>query len=278
VMDRYSVLMSLYIKENPSNLKASLDSMLQQTVPPDEIVMVVDGPLTPELNAVLDYYQQAYPLIKKVTCTENVGLGKALNLGLNHCQNELIARMDTDDISVNDRCERQLAEFRKNPSLSIVGGAIAEFIDEPENVVGYRTVPSKDVSIKDFMKKRCAFNHVTVMFRKSDVLRAGNYQHWFYNEDYFLWIRMQLAGCTFGNIPDTLVKVRITNDTYKRRGGYKYFISEVALQKFMLDNRMIGIGRFFWNTGVRVILQLLLPSRFRGFVMRRFARRTSPRY
>ena len=179
-MEKYSVLMSLYVKEDPDNFRIAINSMINQTLPPDEIVLVEDGLLTADLYAVIDEIKNAYPrLITSVVHENNQGLGLSLQHGLEAARNEIIARMDTDDISVLERCEKQLNFMNINPDVTIVGGQIEEFIDEITNVVGKREVPISDKELKEFLKSRCPFNHMTVMFRKSDILEVGNYQEWF---------------------------------------------------------------------------------------------------
>ena len=163
---KYSVLMSLYKKENPEYLRIAIDSMLNQTVAPDEIVLVEDGPLTDDLYAVLD----EYPMLHRVKNETNLGLGLALNVGLKECRNELVARMDTDDCSKPDRCEKQLQRFLEKPYLAIVGSHIDEFIGDTSNVVSQRIVPTTSEEIYKFAKKRSAFNHPVVMYSKTAVL------------------------------------------------------------------------------------------------------------
>ena len=269
----YSVLMSLYIKEKPEYLRLAIDSMLYQAVKPDEIVIVEDGPLTDALYAVLDEYKAKYPqIVRTVKNEKNLGLGLALNVGLKECKNEFVARMDTDDISKPDRCEKQLKVFTENPNLDIIGGNISEFIDLIDNKVGARIVPQTDSEIKDYLKKRCPFNHMTVMFKKESVLKAGNYIDWFWNEDYSLWIRMYLANMTFANIPETLVNVRVGKDMYQRRGSWKYFKSEAGIQWFMLRRGIISLPLYLFNTSLRFCLQVLMPNWLRGIVFQKFAR------
>lgn len=160
-MQKYSVLMSLYKKEHPEYLRLALDSMLNQTVSPDEIVLVEDGPLTDELYAVVDAYKEH---LKLVVNEKNLGLGLALNAGLKVCQNEFVARMDTDDISKPDRCEKQLKRFEEKPELAIVGSYIDEFVGDPSNVVSQRRVPTDAEAIFNYAKRRSAFNHPAVMY------------------------------------------------------------------------------------------------------------------
>ena len=181
--------------------------------------------------------------------------------------------MDTDDIAVLDRCEKQLIFMSAHPDITIVGGQIEEFIGEVTNVVGKREVPTSDSELKEFLKKRCPFNHMTVMFRKSDIMEVGNYQEWFWNEDFYLWIRLALANKKFANLPETLVMVRTGADMYQRRGGKKYFVSEKDIQKYMLKNGMIGYPRYLINVSERLVLQVFMPNWLRGIVFRMFARK-----
>ncbi len=272
-MGKYSVLMSLYKKEHPEYLRLALDSMINQTVKPDEIVLVEDGPLTEELYKVVEEYKSNNPsLFHIVVNEENLGLGRALNIGLMVCRNELVARMDTDDISKPERCEKQLKYFSKYPNTTILGGQIEEFIDNVQNVIGKRIVPESDKKIKKYMKRRCPFNHMTVMFKKTDIISAGNYKDWFWNEDYYLWIRLALKGFIFANLPDTIVNTRVGADMYNRRGGRKYFKSEIGIQRLMLKKRMISYPTYITNCGKRMVVQLFLPNKLRGWVFKAFAR------
>lgn len=272
-MEKYSVLMSLYIKEKPEYLKQSIQSMIEQTLKPDEIVIVKDGPITQELQAVLDEYKGEYPKLFHIVGYEtNRGLGKALNYGLKRCRNELVARMDTDDISRHERCEQQAKYLLMHSSADIVGGDIAEFMGDKGNVVGIRAVPLTHREIVRYMRTRCPLNHVSVMFKKSAVMRAGGYRDWFWNEDYYLWIRMLEHGCRFGNTGTILVDVRVGADMYSRRGGWKYFKSELGLQNYMLKRKMIGFVTYALNVIKRFIVQCAMPNSMRSWVFRRFAR------
>lgn len=268
-MHKYSVLMSLYIKENPDHFRLALKSMIDQTIRPDEIVLVEDGPLTNELYAVVDEYKECLHIVNN---EKNLGLGLALARGLEECQNELVARMDADDVAKLDRCEKQLIFFDNNPDISILGGQIEEFVANPENVVGKRVVPETDEVLKKFMKKRCPFNHMTVMFKRSAVLHVGNYQDWFCNEDYYLWVRLALADFKFANLPDTLVHTRVGSDMYQRRGGDKYFKSEIGIQKLMLEKKVIGYGTYLSNCAKRLVVERLMPNKVRGWIFQMFAR------
>ena len=269
----FSVAMSVYFKDDAGFFDRALQSITEeQSVMPDEIVLVCDGPIGKDLDSVIEKYQSRYDCFKVVRLPENKGLGNALKVAVENASCELIARMDSDDVSVPDRFEQQLAYFAARPGTDIVGGDITEFIGDEKNVVGRRCVPVSDAEIREYMKKRCAFNHVSVMYRKKAVQDAGGYLDWFWNEDYYLWIRMQLSGCRFANTGTVLVNVRVGEEMYARRGGKKYFESECGLQKLMLKNKMIGVPVFAGNVGKRLIVQMLRPNRIRGWVFRKFAR------
>lgn len=270
---KFSVSMCVYIKDNPEWFKTAVESILNQTVKPSEVVLVVDGPVNAQLDAVITHYENN-PIFRVVRLPENVGHGKARRAGLTHCRYELVALMDADDISASNRFEKQLEMFEADESLAIVGSNITEFVEEPDNVVGARVVETDDAAIKADMKVRCPMNQVTVMFRKSAVDKVGGYIDWFNEEDYYLWLRMYLDGARFANLPDYLVNVRVGKEMYQRRGGKKYFLSEAKLQKYMYDNKVIGFIDFIVNVGKRFIVQIVLPNKLRSWVFKKFARKT----
>lgn len=270
----FSVCMSVYKNDKPADVVVALDSIIQQSARPTEIVLVVDGPISDTLDNVLNDFDGRYAdLFNIIRLPQNGGLGNALRLAVENAKCELIARMDSDDICMPGRFEKQLACFEQEPQLSIVGGTISEFIDSPDNVIGQRVCPQADAEIREYMKARCALNHVAVMFRKSEVMRVGNYQDWFWNEDYYLWIRMLLGGCKFANLSDVLVNVRVGKNMYARRGGWKYFKSEASLQRYMWKNGVIGNGRYLYNVAIRFAVQVAIPNSVRGWVFRTFARK-----
>lgn len=268
---KFSVAMCVYGGDDPQWFAQAVDSILNQTAVPDEVVLVVDGPVPETLDAIISGYEQN-PIFRVVRLKENQGHGNARRASLDGCTNELVALMDADDLSLPDRFERQLAVFAEKPQTDIVGGIIDEFIDDPGQVVGVRHVPCTDGEIKEYLKTRCPMNQVTVMFKKSSVAAVGGYVDWYNDEDYYLWLRMYLAGMTFANLPETLVHVRVGKDMYRRRGGWRYFKSEAKLQKYMLQHHVIGFGTYAMNVAKRLIVQVLLPNRLRGWVFQMFAR------
>lgn len=266
--------MCVYGGDDPVWFKTAVDSILNQTVAPDEVVLVVDGPIPEELDVVIRAYE-FMPCFKVVRFAQNKGHGNARRASLAACTNELVALMDADDISVPNRFERQLALFAQKPELDIAGGMIKEFVDTPDNVVGVREVPCEDEGIKRYMKTRCPMNQMTVMFRKASVEKVGGYIDWFCNEDYYLWLRMRFAGMAFANLPENLVNVRVGKEMYQRRGGWKYFKSETKLQCWMLKHKIIGPVTWAVNVAKRLIVQVLLPNRLRGWVFQKFARKAA---
>ncbi len=269
--EKFSVSMCVYGKDDPVWFDTAVRSILNQTVAPSEVVLVVDGPVPAELDIVIEKYE-ADPIFKVIRFAENRGHGNARRAGLSACTNELVAIMDADDISAPDRFQRQLAVFAAAP-VDIVGGNITEFVDRPENIVGQRTVPTGNAEILEYMKKRCPMNLVTVMFKKASVEQAGGFIDWYCEEDYYLWLRMAAAHMRFANVPENLVNVRVGRDMYSRRGGVRYFKSEARLQKYMLDTKVIGFGTYLVNVTKRLIVQVLLPNKLRGWVFQKFARK-----
>jgi len=270
-LPQFSVSMCVYGRDNPVFFKQAVDSILDQTVKPSEVVLVVDGPVPDELDSIIKNYE-VDPIFKVIRLSQNMGHGIARRTGLDNCSFDLVALMDADDLSVNNRFERQLKIFDECPNLDIVGGNITEFIDNPENIVGKRVVPEIDAEIKKYLKKRCPMNQMTVMFKKASVQKVGGYQDWFCNEDYYLWIRMVLANMMFANVPEVLVNVRVGKDMYKRRGGWKYFKSESKIQCLMFRNNLISFFRCFYNIMIRFCFQLLMPNWLRSVVFKKFAR------
>lgn len=268
---KFSVSMCVYGGDRADWFKTAVDSILNQTVKPDEVVLVVDGPVPEELDLVICEYEKS-DIFNVIRFEENQGHGNARRAGLEACTNELVAIMDADDISDPSRFEKQLAQFANDAELDIVGGNITEFVGEPENVVGQRIVPSDDSEIKTYMKKRCPMNLVTVMFKKSSVNEVGGFIDWYCEEDYYLWVRMALNNMKFGNVQDVLVNVRVGKEMYQRRGGWKYFKSERKLQKYMRKNKIIGFGTYFMNVSKRFIVQVLMPNKLRGWIFKKFAR------
>lgn len=270
----YSVCMSIYKKDSPAFVKMSIDSILSQTLLPKEIVLVIDGPIGIDLQGLITQYESEHGnMFNIISLSQNKGLGNALRVALENAQCEYVARMDSDDIAIPNRMELQLQYMLEHPDTDMVGGQIEEFIDTPQNIVGKREVPLTNGQIYNYIKSKCPFNHVTVMFKKSAIIKVGNYIDWHYNEDYYLWIRMVLTNCVFANLTETLVYVRVGKEMYQRRGGWKYFKSERGIQRYMLQYHLIAFPRYCYNVLVRFAVQVAMPNWMRGWVFRTFARK-----
>ncbi len=266
--ERYSVLMSVYQKEKPAYLQAALRSMLEQTWPPDEIVLVCDGPLTEALDQVIEGY---LPQLVVVRLPENRGLGHALAEGLKHCKNELIARMDTDDLSVRERCAWQIAYLREHPEVDVLSGTLAEFKGDhldveaaKEHILSYKKVPAADQDIRSYIRYRNPVNHPCVMFKKTSVLAVGGYQPCHLFEDYDLWARMYLAHYTFANLTETLLYMRV-DEMHKRRGGLRYGGAVLSFQTKLYRYGVIGLPQYLAATSARILVSLL-PDKVRKIV------------
>lgn len=269
---KFSVLMSLYIKEKTEYFNECMQSILNQTIKPNEIVIVLDGPVSESMKAAIEKYKEQYPrLIKTIENAENKGLGLALADGVPNCTYELIARMDTDDIARKDRFEKQLQMFMNDPDLDICGSHIIEFEGTIDNVLSKRKVPLTHKEIAKYQKQRSAFNHMTVMYKKSMVLKAGNYEDCPLMEDDMLWVRMLIAGAKCANIDDYLVYARTGTAMIERRGGWSYFKKYTKGRKRILATHYISLLDYF----VTIYVQLgvaLTPNKVRIFIFKKFLR------
>lgn len=264
---KFSVLMSVYIKEQPDYLQQCLESIwTNQSKRPDEIVVVKDGPLTQQLDNIIDAWKtELGNNLKIVALPNNVGLGKALNEGLNKCSNEWVFRMDTDDICLPDRFEKQINYINQHPNIVLLGGQIEEYDEKMENILGKRIVPINQDDIKTFSIYRNPFNHMTVAYKKSIVLELNGYQHHLYMEDYNLWLRIIAQEYQIHNLPDILIKVRSGKSMYERRKGINYIKSELVLAQL---KEQLGLQSFLTSYGYFIIRSLtrLLPTSLIGKV------------
>ena len=268
----YSVLMSVYWREKAEYLRIAMDSMWNQTVPTDDFILVCDGPLTPELDAVIEEMERSHSQLHVVRREKNGGLGNALNVGMSHCKNELIARMDSDDISRPNRCERQLRLFREYPAVSIVSGTVEEFSISTDTIEAKRVLPEKQAEIIAFARNRNPFNHPCVMYKKSAVEAAGGYQDFYLLEDYYLWIRMLQKGFVGCNLKEPLLWMRAGSDMYRRRAGWQYAKSQRKLFQYMRDGKMISQGTYYTNVLTRAAASLM-PNFMRRSLFKRLLRK-----
>ena len=263
--------MSVYQKEKPEFLRESMESIYDQTIPTDDFVLICDGPLTEELDGVIEEMQNKFgERLRVIRQEENRGLGYSLNLGVKECKNELIARMDSDDISVVDRIEKQL-RILENSGVDVVGSCITEYDEDMKQVLGVRNVPGRDEEIKKYARRRNPVNHMSIILRKSKVIDAGNYKEMPGFEDYYLWIRMMKKDCKFYNVQDSLVKVRGGDAMVGRRGGWLYFGRMKEFEKILKKMDFISTKEYYENIAIRSFSSLA-PSWMRSGLYRKVLR------
>lgn len=266
----FSVLMSVYKNEKSAYLNASLKSIENQTVVPNEIILVEDGPLTKELYEVVDTHRNKFGEgFKVVVLNKNQGLGNALRIGTKYVSTKWIARMDTDDIAVPNRFELQLREVEKNPQLAVIGGQVDEFEGSIDNIVGKRIVPCSQVDIYKFIKWRSPFNHPTVMINKTMLEKVGGYENKGKLEDYFLWAKIIAKGYAVRNLPQVLVHMRVDSGMYDRRGEFKNLKPIIELRNFLYKNGLVTLTeRYIGNT--IMIMNIIMPSKLRKVIYELF--------
>lgn len=268
----YSVLMSVYRKDDPIWLHEAIFSILNSSLKTNDFVIVKDGPVTKEIENVINDFQKEYKgIFNIIELKKNVGLGPALNKGVLACKNELVARIDADDISCKDRTLKQIKVFENN-DIDICGTMAKEFKENISNICGLAEFPKTHEDIVKYAKKRNPFCHPSVMFKKSAVLKAGNYQSCHLCEDYDLWIRMINSGSKCYNIDEYLHYWRVSDDFYKRRSGFKYLKSILTFFNRQYKNGFLNIFEYLNAVFVRTIVYLM-PNKLRGFIYKKFLRK-----
>lgn len=271
----FSVLLSVYRKEKPEFLKESLQSVFSQTLPADEVILVEDGPLTEELDSVINEFEKKEPTLKVIKLLENIGLGSALNIGLTFCRNEYIARMDSDDICYSNRFEKQINYLYSHPDIDVIGSWTTEFhLDKhgKKIITSTKRFPQSSWDNIKYCTKRCPVEHPSVIFKKKSVINAGGYQHCYLFEDYHLWARMFVNGAKFYNIQEPLLYFRISNDSFKRRGGYKYAINEYHTLQIFRKIGFLTQKEFFFAVITRFPVRIM-PNCIRKFIYTTFLRK-----
>ena len=256
-MTMFSALSSIYHKENPVHFDACMQSIWdKQTLKPTEIILVEDGPLTVELDQIIAQWQEKIGAILKVTkLAKNVGTGKAKNIGLQQCTHEIVCIVDTDDISVPERFEKQVKLLSENQDVAICGGQIVEFNCNINQLSGMRKVPLSNAELIKYAQKQSPFNNMTIAYRKTKILEVGGYQHHMWMEDYNLFLRVIAKGYKVQNLDDILVYARIDNGMHARRKGYEYIKSEKQLLKLKKELKL--------QSPIHANILFLLRSSFR---------------
>lgn len=275
MITKFSVLMPVYYKESAKHLHASLSSLFAQTRNADEIVLVEDGPLTEPLYDVIKHFQSLYASLKVIPLKKNVGTGRALNEGLKHCSFDVVARMDSDDICYPTRFEKQLDFLNAHPEIDVVGSYTTEFTEDKQGkriVLSTKKFPHTAEENNIYSRKRCPFEHPAVMFRKQAVIGAGGYQHCLLFEDYHLWARMIMNGSKFYNLQEPLLYFRMTEDSFKRRGGFRYAITECKALYMFRRIGFLSLHQFLFDVITRFPVRVM-PCYLRKWVYKTFLRK-----
>ncbi len=259
---KFSVSMCVYGKDNAEHFREALSSVYNQTRRPDEVVLVVDGPVPDGIDKVIEEFQRNEGMCV-YRLPENMGHGVARREGFSHCQYDYIAIADADDINAENRFELQMAALEGDSEISAISSAVTHFIGSADNIINAEYVPLEDSDIKKAMKTGCPINQPAVILKKSDVEKAGGYLDWYHAEDYYLWIRMMLCGAKFKNLGECLVNMRTSREQMLRRGGRRYFKSIKRLYRLMLKKKIISVPTYLYNVLGRFAVQVLMPPKMR---------------
>lgn len=270
---KFSVLMVTYKLEKPEYLHQSLECVFNQTLMPNEVLLILDGKVPNSLLNVIDFYKKEYPKIFRVIkFKKHTDLGTCLKKGVHYCKYDIIARMDSDDYCVSDRFEKQINIFKNNKEIDMVGSFTYESTDNIEEIIHKKKLPENDYEIKQMMKTRNPFCHPSVMFKKEAVLKCGNYEKMLYFEDYYLWCKMALNNCKFYNIQEYLITMRSNKGFINRRGGFKYCKHTFDFQKSVYKLGFIGKRGVIKNCCYRFFVALV-PSNLRRTIYKYVLRR-----
>lgn len=266
---KFSVSMCVYGGDDCVFFQEALSSVYNQTRLPNEVVLVVDGPIPQNIQDVIDQFKKKYDTFRVFYLKENQGHGKARNYCLKKCQYDYVAIADADDINVLNRFEIQMKHFELDAELSAISSGCYHFVNDIKEVINEEHLPINDKDIKKYLKTRCPLCQASTILKKSDVIKAGGYKDWYHAEDYYLWIRMFLKGAKFANTPESLLYVRSDPAQMKRRGGYKYFKSLKKLYKYMLNKKVINFKEYLFNVSSRFVVQVLMPSGLRAYIRKK---------
>lgn len=269
----FSVLMSVYEKEKAVYLESALKSVLmEQSLLPNQVVLVKDGPLTEELERVIEFFQERCSNLDIVVSRGGQGLDVALNEGLSCCRYEWVARMDTDDIASPTRFEEQMVYLHSHPEIAVLGGAISEFSEDEGRSETFKYLPLTHLELLGYSKFRNPFNHMTVFFKKSAVLSVGGYLPAPYMEDYYLWIRLLSQGYQVANLKSILVKARTGFGMYQRRGKISQLKGRWLINETMRQNQMLSYWEYMASFVALTIL-ILVPNSFRKWIYQNILRK-----
>ncbi|WP_158544378.1 glycosyltransferase [Pedobacter miscanthi] len=263
--------MSVYFKETKENLDISLRSILEQTYLPSEIIIMKDGPIPTDVELLLEKYVADHNIIKIIDLKENVGLGRALNIGLTYCSYDLVGRMDSDDIAFPNRFEQQVEFMDKNLDVSVLGALAIEFNKIPGDLNRHRKLPMDYNEVLNFAKFRNPLNHPTVIFRKAAVIKVGSYLDMPLFEDYYLWIRLLNEKFKIVNLNIPLLHFRIGNDMVGRRHGVDYMKKEIAFLRASKSHGFITPVQYMISIAMKAPFRII-PKTLLEFIYKAFLR------
>ncbi len=270
----FSAVVCIYINDPLWLLEKALKSIHEQELLPAEVVVVQDGPISNEVEVIVSRFEADLKskkiIVKRIVFLVNEGHGEARRSGINNASYDIVAICDADDINLPNRFSLQYKYLKENPKVSVVGGYIEEYSNG--RPISIRTVPTSPDGIKKYCRFRCPMNQMTVMCRRQEILSVGGYQDFYHNEDYFLWIRLINTGYQLANIPEILVNANVDPQTFVRRGGYRYFRSELDIQILLLRYKISNVALFVVNVAIRIFIQLLIPNSLRQYIFRKFFR------
>ena len=276
----FSVLLPVYRGDTPAFFRRAVESVTaEQTLRPDELVVVVDGPIGTGIRDILDAVAAGLltdgVAVTIVALPENVGLARALEAGLERCAHEVVARADADDISLPHRFQRQVPMVAGG-DIDLVSSAITEFHDDEDSPGLVRAYPTDHDAISALARFRDPFNHPAVVYRRDAIRTAGGYQHLDKMEDYWLFVRMIAAGARVANVTESLVLYRVGAGAYERRGGWTLLRSELRLQGWMRRSGFTTTQQYVRNIAVRGIWRLV-PTTLRQRIYGQVARMNAAR-
>lgn len=266
----YSVLMTTYYKENPIFLKEAIESVLNQTHPTDDFILVVDGEIGKELLEVIKQYEKN-PIMKIIYQPVNKGLGFAVNIGLKYVKNELVGRADSDDICLPERFEKQIKFMQLNQGISAASSSVKELYEDGTVKIKYLPLLPEDIG--RYAIWRNPINHPAVVFRKSDIENVGGYLPLYRHEDYYLFARLLVSGFSLANIEECTVIMRMTRDSFKRRSGFRLYKSTLVISKLFYENKYISHWEFLYRNGINFIYKVLLSSRIKQIITEKILRK-----
>jgi glycosyltransferase involved in cell wall biosynthesis len=272
-LPEYSVSMSVYSGEKPEFLKKSLDSMLSQSHPCKELILVCDGALGHDLDKTIGEYEAAYPEVMRVLRMEKKpGVGACANAAIKAAETEYIVKMDSDDVALPQRCEKQLRLMQEKPWLDMCGAFIEEFDSETGGTIAVKRTPAEDSEIREYAKRRNPFNNQTLVYKKSAAVRAGGYDTVRRCEDYEFVVRMLRSGAKGENIPEVLVKYRVTPENLTRRRNFSNTRSFISVRYRIWRSGFSGFSDFILPCAAQLGL-FILPKSLTGKLYKKFLRK-----